>query len=424
MIDAAPEDVPTAAPSPRGRRGCAAVLLLLLAATSAHWAYWYRPRARALAPASSRLLPAAPALPVRLWLPYPRQNLHALGGAVERPEEVLAAAARLAGLPDPSVPRLAPFGIPPAHELLIASSRDGKRLSAAVRLYPTAALLVRLSGLLASNPWLAGGEVRLRDQPATARWEGLTWRLETADVPPVETGGGTALATGGAAANADPALAIVDLAAPVSRLPPGRYALRREGGDLVWRLGSGPAEPLRGAPPPGLILVWVERRPQPAEGRPRAQALLLMEANRKSLLAGLPSAAAWAQPDGALEVLPGGSLLRRLAGVRPVPFADGELAATERAAAARARELAPFWLPLAAGRSTPPLALGGWLAIDPAAAQAEQLHRLLEEIPILGAAEAQRWGDVAVVLRAAHGHRTLSCWLAEDGSRGELRLAR
>jgi hypothetical protein len=123
-------------------------------------------------------------------------------------------------------------------------------------------------------------------------------------------------------------------------------------------------------------------------------------------------------------VLPGGSLLRRLAGVRPLPFAGGELAGSERAAVSRAQELAPVWLPLAAGRSEPPLALGGWLAIEPAAAQAEQLHRLLEEIPILGAAEARRWGDVAVVLRAAHGHGTLSCWLAQDGSRGELRLAR
>lgn len=95
----------------------------------------------------------------------PPPELHAFGGAVERPEEVLAAAARLAGLPEPSVPRLAPFGIPPARELLVASSRVGRRLSAAVRLYPTAAVLSRLTetgrrSLLALQDPYASARVR------------------------------------------------------------------------------------------------------------------------------------------------------------------------------------------------------------------------------------------------------------------------
>jgi hypothetical protein len=241
--------------------------------------------------------------------------------------------------------------------------------------------------------------------------------------------GGASEAAGAAplesASRADdaPALAVVELAAAAPPLPRGRYVLRPEGDDLVLRLGAPlasppPLPPAAGAPP-GVILLWVQRRPA------RSEALLLLQAERGGLLASLPAAAAWAAPGGAMKVLPGGNILRQLAGVRPSPFAEGELAATGRAAAQRAEQLAPTWLPLAAGRSAPALLLGGWLAIDPAAEQAEQLHRLLEEVPIFGTAEAQRWGDVALVLHAARGsYRELSCWLAKDGTRGELRLAR
>jgi hypothetical protein len=393
--------------------GCAVALFALVLAAVGHWAFWYRARPHAIAPAAALLLDDGPPLPVRLWIPYPHQNLGALGGAVGEPQKVLAAAARLAGLPPPAIPRLGPFGMPPARELVVTATADGKTVFAAIRLFPVAAVLTRVAGVLARNPWLAGGEVELGGRPAEVRWDGLTWRLRS---------GLVALAgqfpEPGTERDAAPALAIVELEEPSPPLPAARYTLRREGDDLVARLGAPLAGPLPRMPPERVILLWLERRADHSE------ALLLMEGAREGLLAGLPAAAAWAQPEGAMKVLPGGSLLRRLAGVRPAAFGGGELAATEGAAAARAEELAPTWLPLAAGRSAPPLALGGLLAIEPAAAQAESIHQLLEEVPLLGAAEAQRWGDVAVVLRAASGYGTLSCWLAADGRSGELRLSR
>ena len=86
------------------------------------------------------------------------------------------------------------------------------------------------------------GEVQVRDQPAMVRWERFTWRLESG----AEAVGGapsrSEAPAGNASSRAAPALAIVDLAAPVSRLPAGRYALRREGGDFVWRLGAPPQQ--------------------------------------------------------------------------------------------------------------------------------------------------------------------------------------
>jgi hypothetical protein len=407
----------------RRRRGCWALLLALALAAVGHWAWWYRARPHEMAPAASRLLREDTALPVRLWIPYPHQNLGALGRTVERPRQVVAAAARLAELPEPAIPRLGGFGIPAARELVVAASRDGREVAAAIRLYPTTAVLARLAGAVARNPWLAGGAVRAGGGPARVSWEGRTWRLRTTGVEPRDAG----VEHGSDAAEAPPievaddgapTLALLELAEAAPPLPAGRYPLRREGGDLVVRRGALGVDPTGGGPPPQVILLWTERR----DGR--AEALLLMEGQREGLLASLPSAAAWARPDGALRALPGGSILRQLTDLRARPFGGGELAATERAVAARAEQLGPAWLPLASGRSEPPLALGGWLAIAPAAEQAERLHRLLDEVPILGAAEAQRWGDVATVLRAARGYRTLSCWLAEDGGRGELRLSR
>ncbi len=409
--DARASDVPPA--RHRRRIGCWLVLLALALAAVGHWAYWYRSRSHEMAPAASRLLRERGELPVRLWIPYPHQNLGALGRAVGRPREVLEAAARLAGLPEPTLPQLGGFGIPASRELLVAASADGRQVVAAIRLYPLSAALARLAGVVARNPWLAGGVVKVRGEPARVSWDGLTWRVRSDGV----AGGEIASRQDNGGGDDRPALALLELAQAAPPLPAGRYPLRREAGDLVVRLGAPVAEPPSGGPPPRVILVWAERRAS------RAEALLLMEGGREGLLASLPAAAAWAQPDGALRVLPGGSILRQLTDLRARPFGGGELAATERTAAARAEELAPVWLPLARGESRPPLALGAWLAIEPAAEQAERLHQLLGEIPILGAAEAQRWGDVATVLRAARGYRTLSCWLAEDGAGGELRLS-
>ncbi|HXT52043.1 MAG TPA: hypothetical protein VN811_13445 [Thermoanaerobaculia bacterium] len=422
---------------PGRRGGCLLLLAALAIAGAGHWAWWYRDRAHEMAPSKSRLLGEA-TLPVRLWLPYPHQNLGALGKAVEHPREVLAAASRLAGLPEPAIPQLGAFGIPAARELLVEASRDGRTVRAAIRLYPATAVLIRIAGTVARNRWLAGGEVKVNGAPAEVRWDGLMWRLRSMAAESATNGGAAATAgedhgagatrapSAGTARTAPhlppddsrPALALIELTEPVPPLAAGTYPLRREGDDLALRIGAPLPDPPNAGPPPRVMLVWLQRRAE------RSEALLMIEADRQGLLAGLPAAAAWAQPSGAVDVLPGGHLLRQLAGVRPAAFGGGELAASESSAAARARELASTWLPLASGRSFPPLALGGWLAIAPAAEQTERIHELLEEIPILGAAEAQRWGDVATVLRAAHGYRTLSCWLAEDGSAGELRLHR
>lgn len=414
-----------AAGEPRaGRRARWLLLLLLPVLLAGHWLYWYRPRPRALAPQRSALLAAAPGYPMRLWLPFPHQNLGALETATASPDEVLAAAARLADLPPPRLPRIAPFGLPPAREMLVAVAADGTSGVAAVRLYPTAALLARLAGTLAGNPWLAGGEVEVDGRPARVRWEGRTWWLER-DAGAGEGGGGAgppaaaAVAPGGAGSDpGGPVLALVDLGVASPPLPAGRYALRRDGDGLVLRLER--PEPAGAAglrePSPALLMLVRQRAG-------RDEALLLLD-REGGLLAGIPAAAAWARPGGATRLLPAGSLLARLTGVREEPLAGGELAASDPEALALAREQAARFVPLATGATAPPLSFGAWLQVRPLARRARQVHEVLAAVPFVGDEEARRWADVALLLEAASGHERAVCWLAADGSAGELRLVR
>jgi hypothetical protein len=387
-----------------------------------HWWFWYRPRPHALAPEDSVLLGAARDLPLRLWLPFPHQNLGALETTAEG-QEVLSAAARLADLPPPSLPRLGPFGLPPAREMFVAVAEDGETGVAAVRLYPVVAGLSRLAGILASNPWLAGGEVEVDGEPARVRWEGRTWWLERGASAGATDGSGVAGA--GAAAGpsspgdaARPVFALVDLGVPSPPLPAGRYALRRAGDDLVLHLeGAEPAGAAQLREPSPALLMLVRRRDQ------RDEVLVLFD-RAGGPLEGIPAAAAWARPGGAVKLLPGGSLLSRLTGVGTEPLAGGELAGSDVQAMDRARAQAERFVPLATGASAPPIGFGAWLQVRPLARRAREVHGVLESVPFFGDEEAQRWSDVALLLEAASGYGRAVCWLAADGSAGELRLVR
>jgi hypothetical protein len=420
-------------PQRRGRgRAIGCLLLLLLPFLAAgHWWYWYRPRARTMSPAESRLLAATPAMPVRLWLPYPHQNLGAIETADTDPRALLAAAARLAELPPPRLPVLSPFGIPPASELIVATNADGDGGVAAARVYPTIAVLARIAGKLAGNPWLSGGDVQVDGRPARVRWEGRTWWLEQEPAGAVREsgeGGEPDSAAGWPAASAGapgaegrvegPVLALVELAQADPPFPAGRYALRQEGGDLVLELQGRAREgaaALREAV--DALLLLVRRRDDGDE------ALVLLDRD-VTLLKGVPAAAAWARGRDAEDLLPGGSFLSQLTDLPGEELAGGQLLAYDNSSLDAARRLAGRFVPLASGNSDPPLSFGLWLQVRPLAERARLLQRLLDEVPLLPDEEADRWGDVALVLEAASDYERAACWLAADGSAGELRLQR
>ena len=83
------------------------VVALVAAALAAHVAYWYLPRERtatvdAASPAGALFAGGDQA--VRAWLAYPHQNVGAAAKAMDDPAAAIAAAARLAGLGDLSLP--------------------------------------------------------------------------------------------------------------------------------------------------------------------------------------------------------------------------------------------------------------------------------------------------------------------------------
>lgn len=177
-------------PSPRARQlrrlALALVSLVLLGLGWLEWRQDYAPRVRPEAP-DVATFPASllvnPAFDYALWIPWPHQNLGIAEDATGPLRDWLAAGAVLADAPVPSLPSFGFFSLPPARELVLAADSDSGRAVVAARVLPPVAWLARLSGRLADNPWLTGGEVDLRDRRAQVRWEAGVW---IAEMEPVE----------------------------------------------------------------------------------------------------------------------------------------------------------------------------------------------------------------------------------------------
>ena len=150
----------------------AAVLGLLAVA---HVFYWYAPRERPGSPTAgdpTAAVYASETLPLRLWIPYPHQNLAALRR--EAPQG-LASILRLLGVRLPTLRRFGPFEIPPSRAVAIASDTRGDRFVAVAAVYPTVRWISRAAGRLARNPWLTGGTVESGGRPLRVGWSGGFW---------------------------------------------------------------------------------------------------------------------------------------------------------------------------------------------------------------------------------------------------------
>lgn len=240
--------------SSRRRARALCVALVLAALVAGHWWWWYAPRARAAAPAASGApwaLLVDGGFDTALWVPFPHQNLGAVG--VDDPRATLAAAARLYRRDPLVLPRFGPFRVPPARELTAAWSAGGRRFAIAARVYPSFALVARLAGKIAGNPWLAGGVVEGPYGRVSVRWDGLTW---------IASGGGASWqAVDRAGARPPPAaLAWAQLGGAGGVVPAGFYRLSAEGTavtvDRVASLAAPPRSERLFAPPlldPGLL---------------------------------------------------------------------------------------------------------------------------------------------------------------------------
>src|SRR3954452_3660206 len=138
-----------------------AIPLLILLLIAGYVVHGYCPPERAAVPSGlpARLL-ASGQYGACLWVPYPHQNLGKVEEAIGDGTAYLGAAARVADLPAPVMRSFGPFAVPPSSEIVACSDLDGKRFLLVARVYSGLAAVARLSGRLADNPWLRGGEIK------------------------------------------------------------------------------------------------------------------------------------------------------------------------------------------------------------------------------------------------------------------------
>jgi hypothetical protein len=400
----------------RAVRGLAG--LALLAALAGHAVFWYLPREHAAAPSPDDLparLLAGPSESA-LWLPYPHQNLAALEGALGGAAAVrawLAALGRVTGLPERPLPAFGPFPAPPARELAVAAGPGG-RLTAAARVYPLLAGVARLAGVVAGNPWLAGGEVEAFGGRARVAWDGTLWTVTSGAGS--ETAGAESSAAAGemqpggeeeGQAQAQ-ALAILRLGRPAGWLPPATYRLYRPAGEPgvlelatagAERLGEGALaeEDLRRL---GVLLALIQGRGGPAQPvGGRRPGMLLLLARREGEEPGLPPAAVVVPPGTPRSQrlrLPAEGLYKVLgAGLERAEAAGWEVLASDTRALAAAVELAAV-LPRGIDEGGGP---GLELWADPGRLHGllEAVAGVMESVPLVERQEAARWRDWAAV---------------------------
>lgn len=466
---------PGSAP-PRRRWALAAAVAagLLVLAAIAYLLWWSWPRAHAAVPDPADLpgrLLTTDRLPVALWIAYPHQNLATLAGAVGREDGAdawLAALSRRTDLPATELPRFGPFPAPPARELTAASDLAGERVVIAARVEPVFAVLSRIAGRVAGNPWLAGGEVDAFGGRAEVTWAGTLWMVTNLPFTEVLTIAAEEPPAGEGANLARPALAALRLDQPLSLLPAGVHALRADeerltlsteapvadragpGGAVRARppspFGTGgaqrparPPEPgTRSAPPPsppspptpsppdlarlrdvglpdallerwGVSLLVLSGPDGPAGG---AGALALFRdvggARRLGPLTfQVPAAAVWHRAGGGRFSLPGEGLLGFLGGREDGRGGGWRITATGREAQGRAQAIGPSITPLADR-----LRLGLWADPRPALATLDDVAGFLEAVPLAGRDEARRWRDWQVLLAplAACERLSIEAW--------------
>lgn len=376
--------------SPDGKRfGKALAAVLLLAGATAHVLYWYWPRERPglpLAGSGPAELLAAEGYDAVLWLPHPHQNLATLARAVPELGETVAAASRLSGGRGEKVAAFGPFVAPPSRELAVAFDLAGGRVAAAARVYPLIAVLAKLAGRLAGNPWLSGGEVESGGRKLLVSWQGSLWQVRTVgEATPSQAAGAGSGALAGLGSG--PALAVLRLARPHRGLPPGTYALDRQEQGLLLsdRSGWTPPLELRLEASDAAALAFVAE----ASG-PRMGALF------DSRLSLIPRLASFYEPGKKRWKLPAESLLELAGDLPHGQVAGWGIVAVDDQAYDRAAALAPQLAVLRDG----PLALALWLRPAQARTITVELAKNLGKIPVVGEEPARRFRDMSQVLAA------------------------
>jgi hypothetical protein len=390
-----------------------ALVLLVLLLIAGYILYSYWPRERAGAPEvgglPARLL-ASGEYGACLWVPFPHQNLGALAGSIGDGPAYVAAAARVAELPVPDLPSFGPFAVPPSREIVACSDLDGERFFLVARVYPGLAAIARLSGRLADNPWLKGGEVRetrgrrseVEERVLHVAWREGFWTVRSGEEPRLERTT--------PAAPFPSSLGIFHLEQDVSDFPAGDYVLERKGQDLEVSLAGGPPVPdppvAAGENAPVLLAAagptWPAESPRPVP--PAAMALFDIQGGLNlGPLGKLPGAAVFNPPGGRRWALPGRGVAGLIAKNLPRGNSVGwDIVALDAASLARAEALAPEIASLVPPAGDGPggrLVLGLWLRPRPALRLVTQFRKGFERVPLIDRRQVQSWRDWETLLR-------------------------
>ena len=375
----------------------------------AHFGYWYVPRLRPARASESRLLSELMPADLRLWLPYPHQNLPALAVFFDDPSAMVLAGMRLGGFEIEQLPTLGSFGIPPSTELLVASDVAIRRPYAAVRPFTTIRLGAKASGRLASNPWLSGGVVDTGSESVRVEWDRGNWLLSRTEdsSPRAENGSEAVVGSSGAS------LARLEVLTSELPLPPGGYQFLRRG------LGFSIVSDVSFQPPSVAPLVELgELALLQLEAEDSVELRLLFNgALRKG---DLPSAAVFAiDLETAFDGLPGGKLLGRIDNLPSAALAEGVLIASDRRGFEQAMASRDSWMELIR-HAEKTRTSGVWVRLAHAREITGDLADLLEDVPLISPREARRWRDVNTILKGLRAFQTVSGWW--DAAGGELRL--
>lgn len=407
--------------------------ILLLAAVAVlaavHILYWYMPRARAAAPEPGSLparLLASGAYDACFWVPYPHQNVGVLRNRLEDGADWLAAVARVAGLPPPMLPGFGPFAVPPSSEIAACSDLSGDRFFLVARVYPALAAVARLSGKLADNPWLAGGEVReprgdganASDTPEEREvqvvWREGMWTISSGGVPDLAPSPGTSQLP----AKLPDTLGFFRLNKEVTDFPTGDYLLRRDaGGDLEVTLERPGAAEAPDVPADALPILLAAAGPSwpAAATKPLPAAAFALfdigeEGDQKGRaafgpLGSLPGCAVFHPPGGRRWEVPTQGLAGLLTGGLPKGNAAGwQIVAVDAVSLTRAEALAPRLSALTSPDSGAlpnggRLVIGLWVQPAPAVRLVARVRKLFEKVPLVEQRQVQRWRDWETLLK-------------------------
>lgn len=376
--------------------------MIVLAA--GHLAYWYWPRERPGTLEAGSLAAGVldrSDLPLRVWVAYPHQNLAFLSHG-ESGDNWRRGLSGLLDVPEIDLPRFGPFSLPPANGLALASDEAGERMLAVARVYPVIALLARVAGKLAANPWLSGGTVDRGGRRLEVRWSGRVWMLRTP---------GEAWPQGAAGDPRAPALARLAVESPVGPLPAGSYRLVRAAGHLD--LVSSKVEAVEGTRPQPGILMMLEGG---AVG-PRATAVL---GPGEGSLRGLPSAVTFAAGVAKARALPFERLYRLLrVKRRRAKVGEWRLVASDRLALRRGRELLPS---VVAAAQSPGRESAYAVDLGVVRAVSAELESRLEGLPLPDLKELRQWRGAALLLQELAVYDAWSLDVAAGGAEARMRL--